>query len=460
MHSITTINTPRSRQATRALRRWAITLAAAVCAAPALAQDLTVTTPARTGPVLIRGATVHTMTGEVHSPGYIMIDARGVITAVGPVEGPMVAPTIIDATGLHAYPGMIDAVTTLGLREIFAVRASEDQREVGAITPEARAITAINPDSTLLPVARTNGILYAGVLPEGGVIQGQAAAIALDGWTSEDLAIEPHLALVISWPQMRPVDAWWMDQSEREQTDRIRDNLETLDNYFQAAVSYDTLRSAGTAPIDMRFEATRRYLPTAGDDQRPVFIRAQDVDQITASITWAARYGLRPVIVGGRDAPLVSHLLRKHEVPVILTGTHTFPKRADSPVDDAFTLPHRLEQAGILWCLGTDGEPSDVRNLPYQIGLSVAHGLPIDAATRGVTINAAKIFGLDDRIGSIEPGKLASIILTDGDPLLVTTNVARAFLAGREIDLSNKQTALNEKYREKYRQLGILNPDN
>jgi imidazolonepropionase-like amidohydrolase len=165
---------------------------------------------------------------------------------------------------------------------------------------------------------------------------------------------------------------------------------------------------------------------------------------------------LKPVIVGGQDAPLCADLLKSHSVPVIVTGTHTFPRRSDSEYDGAYTLPARLEAAGVLWCLASSDDTAHERNLPYNAAIAVAHGLDHDAAIRGLTVNAAKILGVGDAIGSLEAGKAATLFISDGTPLEVTTRIERAFIDGRAIDLSSKHTKLAEKYREKYRQLGEI----
>jgi imidazolonepropionase-like amidohydrolase len=192
----------------------------------------------------------------------------------------------------------------------------------------------------------------------------------------------------------------------------------------------------------------------AAPEQLPVFIFANDLDQITAAVTWAAGRKLRPVIVGGQDAPLAADLIRKHAVPVIVSGTHSFPRRADRPYDDAFTLPARLEAAGIDWCLASGQETPHERNLANNAATAAAYGLDADATVRAITLSAARILGVGDRLGSLEAGKSATLIVCDGPVLEVATRVERAFIDGRGIDLSNKQNKLAEKYREKYRQSG------
>lgn len=429
----------------------------ALAAMPALAQDLTVTAPAQDKPIAINNATIHTVSGGVIENGHVAFE-DGKITSVG--EGPYAmhgVGTVIDAGGKHVYPGLIASITQLGLDEISAVRASRDYDEVGAMTPEVYAAVSVNPDSTLIPVARSNGILLAGSFPTGGTIPGRVSIIRTDGWTWEDMTVEESAGLVINWPRARPVDAWWMTQSEAEQLKDIKRDMDAIDEAFDEAEAYIASRDADPQHqlIDLRWEAMREFLPGA-DDQKPVFISATDVDQITSAVGWAAKRGLKCIITGGRDAPLVAELLKKHDVPVIITGTHNFPKRADEPFDDAFTLPGRLEGAGLRWAMASGEETAHERSLPYHAGKAVAYGLDPDVAIRSITLSPAEILGIADSYGSIEEGKSATLILTDGTPLEIMTHVERAFIDGREIDLSNKQKVLNEKYREKYRQLGVL----
>ncbi len=436
---------------------FTIRSAAALALIPsvALAQDLTVKAPAQTQTIAIVNATVHPVSGPPITGGHIVFD-KGKITAVGAGPYTLNGPgTVIDATGKHVYPGLIGPVTQIGLTEISSVRATLDHREVGNITPEVWAAVGVNPDSTIVPVTRTNGILTVGVFPTGGLIPGRASVMRLEGWTYEDMAVKADAGLALNWPNTRPFTAWWMDQSEEDQLRAIRRNLDAIDETFDTAAAYFAARAADPGhPADIRWDAMRGVL----EGTLPVFIWAQDVDQITSAVSWATGRKLKPVIVGGQDAVLAADLLKRHDVPVIVLGTHNFPKRADSDYDAAFTLPARLEASGVRWCLASTDDTAHERNLPYNAAIAVAYGLGRDAALRSVTLSAAQVLGVSDRLGSLEAGKSATLIITDGDPLEVTTGVERAYIDGRDIDLSNKQTKLAEKYREKYRQIGAKRP--
>lgn len=445
-------------------------LALSVFAPQALAQDLAPKAPPQSIKTTIINATIHTVSGPTIPVGSLTFD-NGIITAItpGPAEAIATADQrIIDAKGQHLYPSLIAASTQLGLAEFGAVRATLDINETGDITPEARAVSSINPDSTLLPVTRTNGILIAAVIPEGGRIPGQVAVVKLDGWTWEQMAITQNAGIAIEWPQMRPITAWWMDRSEEDQLKDIKSATDTIDNAFTSAAAYRDAKAKDPAtPIDLRYEALMTVLPPASGSatsQLPVFISATDLDQITAAVTWAVSKQLRPVIVGGRDAHLCTDLLKANDVPVIITGTHTFPKRADSPYDDAFTLPKRLADAGVRFCIASADRTAHERNLAYNASTAVAFGLDKDTALKSLTLYPAQILGIaptparapkpnTPAYGSLEVGHSATLFLAPGDILEVTTSPTQAWISGREIDLRNKQSHLADKYREKYRQL-------
>lgn len=428
---------------------------AALCAVPAFAQDLGVKSPAQTAPVAIINAIVHPVSGPPVENAAILF-SEGKITSIAPAASIKLDSSVrtIDAKGAHVYPGFIGAESQTGLTELAAVRASRDMSEVNAVSPEVRAVIAVNPDSTLLPVTRAGGVLLNAVFPTGGAIPGRVSVIRLDGWTSVDMSVLDSAGLAVNWPNMRPITAWWMNTPEDEQIKQIRENLHTIDRAFATARAYQDARAADpTTPVDLRWDAMGDVLPRDNKSAKPVFISASNLDQINAAVTWSLGYGLKPVIVGGREAPLAADLLKKHDIPVIVVGTHTFPRREDAAYDEAYTLPARLHEAGIRFCIASGEETPHERNLPFNAGRAAAYGLPRDEALRSITLSPAEILGVADRYGSLEPGKSATLIITTGDPLEVTTRITGAFIDGREIDLSNKQTKLAEKYRERYRQL-------
>lgn len=445
------------------------------------AQDLTLKAPPQKEAIVITGATVHPVSGPEIADGVVHFDAgqlKGVYTRDQWQEIVRTASfatpfKVIDAKGKHVYPGLITPYSQLGLTEIGALRQTNDSSETGDITPETIAADAVNPDSTLLPVTRSNGILLAATFPGGGTIPGQVSVIRLDGWTTRDMSVKDSAGMVLRWPGMRTFNAWWMDRSEGDQQRENNAALTRIKDIFQTAKAYDAARTADPAsPTDLRWEAMRPLFrdyvsdltPVTNDnegelqiDRMPLFVFANDLDQINAAVSFCVERDLRCIIVGGRDADRCAELLNKHKIPVILSnGTFQMPRRADAAYDDPYTLPKRLHDAGVLFSIAGGDDTPHERNLPYVVAMAVAHGLPHDAGIKAVTHDAATILGIADRYGSLESGKSATLIVTDGSPLEVTTRITHAFIDGREIDLSNKQSKLYEKYRERYRQTGDL----
>lgn len=420
----------------------------------ASAQDLTVKAPPQSAPVAIVNAAIHPVSREPIDRGWILFE-HGRITSLGAGDAPALpqGTQVIDAKGQRrVYPGLVSPYTQLGLTEIQAVPQSIDTTEADQIAPEVVAATAVNPDSTLIPVTRSNGILTAAVFPTGGLVSGQASVIRLDGWTTADMTIRRSIGLSLNWPNMRTFTAWWMNESEEDQLKTIKRSTDAIDRVFETAKAYAAAKSVDPAsPTDLRWEAMRPLF-AEGKEQARLFIRANTVDQIIAVAAFAKKHALRVVLIGGREAPLCASIVKDAGMPVILLGTHNLPRRDDEAFDEPFTLPLRLHQAGITFAISHNDDTAHERNLPYQAAMAVAYGLPRDVALRSVTIDAAAIAGVDDQVGSLDPGKAATLIITNGDPLEVVTKIDAAFIDGRRIDLSNKQTKLAEKYRERYRQ--------
>jgi imidazolonepropionase-like amidohydrolase len=363
----------------------------------------------------------------------------------------------IDGRGKHVYPGLVLALSRLGLTEVDAVDMTLDFNEAGGITPEVAAWTAVNPDSTLIPVTRRNGVLVAGTVPAGGLVPGRLSVLQLDGWTNEDLALERDAGLVVDWPGLDATEtADWRgvdpdDLSEAQQA------LRRIDELFEQAAAYGAARAADPAlTTDLRLDALQPVL--AGDE--PVFLQADSQPQIDSGVRWAVARGLRPVLVGGRDALACAELLRAHDVPVVLTGSFGQPPRRDDSYATNWRRPAELEAAGLRWsmCMGA-GEASNARNLPYEVAACLPHGLDEEAALRAITLAPAEALGVADRVGSLEVGKHATLLLSDGSPLDLASRIEAAWIGGRRLELVDKQSALDAKYREKYRQLGLLPED-
>ncbi|GAB4163989.1 MAG: amidohydrolase [Planctomycetota bacterium] len=430
------------------------TLLAALLSVPLCAQDLVPKGIDDKRPVLIRGALIHTVTRGTILGGTLWFQ-KGIIRGVhGPGEDPSLPgdgdAREVDATNLHVYPGLIAAHSSLGLQEIGMVRQSVDLDEQGDLTPEALAAVAINPDSAAIPVTRSNGVLAAAVFPQGGLMPGRCSLIRLDGWTNGDLAIVRDAGLVVSWPSKRtprrgPPAARGRDGlAESEGRDRIAETLASARAWAAARAADESV------PTDIRYEA---MMPSIRGE-KPTFFLADDQEQIESAVRFAADEGLRAVIVGGRESLACSALLTRHDVPVVLDGTHRLPSHEDSSCREPFELPSMLQSAGVRFCLASGQPFYNERNLPYAAATAVAFGLDRQTAIEAMTIRAAEILGAGDRLGSLEAGKEATLFIADGSPLELTTRIRMAFVAGREIDLRNKQTALAEKYRARYRDSG------
>jgi len=324
---------------------------------------------------------------------------------------------------------------------------------------------AVNPDSTLLPITRSNGVLTAAVCAGGGTLPGQVSIIRLDGWTTDDLTINRSAGQVLRWPNMRTFNFPGMVTSEEDQRKETREAILAIGRTFDTVAAYRMARTTDpTSPIDLRWEAMAGVVPIGpaeGSDGvrgdapgKSVFVQANDVEQINAAVTFGKERALRMVIVGGREADRCAVLLKAEDVPVIVMGTHNMPGRDDAPYDEPFTLPARLAAAGVRFTIANADDTAHERNLPYTVATAVKHGLDHERGLRSLTIDAATILGIDKAYGSLEVGKSATLIVTTGDPMEVRTMVTTAYVDGRLIDLSNKQTELARKYRERLKQIG------
>ncbi len=419
------------------------------------AQSTLVPAPAQTTPIIIEHATIHSAIqgAPLIQNGFVIMD-NGVIVSVGtgtPVGSKGEAPPLnaqrVNATGMHLTPGFISSATTLGLIETQQVRATDDRAEFGLFHPEVAAWLAVNPDSNLIPVARLGGVLLALVFPQGGNVSGEASLIRLNGWTTDDLAVVPDAGTVLQWPSTEPAPLWITTKNAQEQEKERRITLRAFDDFFDAAQAYSKARAADPKlSIDLRFERLRDVL----DGSRPLFIEAASAGQIESAILWSTRRGMKPIIVGGKGAPAVVDLLLTHKVPVIVQGVLSLPRFAHEDYDSAYTLPGRLAAKGIEVAIATGDEPSNDRNLVHHAGMAASFGMPREDALAAITRVPARLCGVGDRYGVISVGHSATLLLHDGDPLEVKSNVRGAWLDGRSIELTSHQTELKEKYEQKY----------
>ena len=413
--------------------------------------------PNQDHPILIKGATIHTVSNGILENADILFE-NGKIISIGHEMSITYETEVIDAAGQHVFPGLISAGSTIGLQEIGAVRATRDYSEVGEMNPNVRANVSYHSDSELIPISRSNGILLALSVPRSGRISGTSSLMMLDGWTWEDATLKHPVGLHLFWPSM--------DQPKEKRKKKVKDNevadsrlksIQKIDNLFQDARAYMKLKEKNSSSYkhDLRLDG---ILPVITGDI-PVFIHANEVRQIEAAVYWADRQNVAMVLVGGKDSWRVTTLLNERDIPVIYTQTHSTPMRRFEQYDQAFITPYQLYKAGVKFCISNSESPFQtphIRNLPNHAAKAASYGLPWDESLRSITLSSAEILGVSDRIGSLETGKDATLFIADGDILDIRSQVSRAFIQGRKVDMNDRHKMLESKYRTKYKQLGIL----
>jgi imidazolonepropionase-like amidohydrolase len=414
------------------------------------------------GTYAIRNARIVTVSGAEIARGTIVIGPDGRLTAVGADVSVPPGAQSIDATGLTVYPGMMDAGTSMGLSEIpQGANATVDVAEVGSLNPNAQALWGINPHSAHIGVTRVVGVTHVLSSPTGGLISGQSAIINLAGWTMPEMTVVPQAALVINLPRagfsfgrgglqaliarMQQGGESDPDRLRERQLDSIRTILRDAEAYGRAIDAYGRDRSLPRPQHDVVLAA----LVPAVRGQMPVLFTAERAAEIRAAVNFAREMKLKPIILGGRDAWQVVDLLKQNDVPVILTSVMDLPSREDDPYDVNFSAPAKLHRAGVRFAITSGDRGAEVRNLPYTAGMAAAFGLPKDAALRAVTLAPAQILGVGDRLGSIEVGKIANLVVTDGDLLEARTKTRHLFIDGRPVPLSSKHEVLYQTFKDR-----------
>lgn len=385
-------------------------------------------------PIAIVGATVHTISGRSIENGTVVF-VDGKITAVGKGVDVPEGAEVIQAEGKHVYPSLIDANTDIGLVEVNSIRATIDSRETGNINPNVRAVAAFNPDSELIPVNRANGVLIALSAPTGGLVAGRSAVMMLDGWTWEDMTLKADAGMHLRWPRDGGKD------------------LKELNELLDQTARYVASRKLNPTllPMDLRLESLARVL----DRTLPMIVDATSITQIESAVAFAQQRNLKLIIHGGYEAIQCAELLKKADVPVMIPGVYRVPSGRDNPYDEAYTLPKRMKDAGIKFCICSGGRfgASGMRNLPYHAATASAYGLSQEDALKAITLNAAQILGVADRVGSIATELDATLFIADGNILETETQVLQAFVQGRKVDLDNRHQQLYRKYSAKYDQI-------
>jgi len=433
-----------------------------ICATPVVAQQIGNPTtqdgvmPPRTT-IAIRNARIVTVSGPDIERGTVVI-RDGKIEAVGAnVSVPAGAQTI-DGNGLSVYPGMIDAGTNMGLVEVpQGANGTVDLSEVGDLNPNAKAIIAVNPHSAHIAVTRVEGITNTLTAPTGGLISGQAALINLLGTAPKEMAVVPQVALVINYPriggggggfggfQQQPANLAETLTANERQVDQIRKMLRDAEAYGRAQDAYAKDKSLPRPDRNVVLEPLVPYVR----GEQPVIFRADREAEIRGALRFADEMKLKPIILGGNDAAKVANLLKEKNVPVILTGIFSLPSREDDAYDALYETAAKLQQAGVRFCISTGDAGPEVRNLAQYAGMAAAFGLSNADAVKAVTLYPAQILNVADRLGSIEAGKMANLVVTDGDLLEIRTRIRYLLIDGRPVVLTSRHTELNDAFKNR-----------
>lgn len=403
------------------------------------------------GTFLIRGATIHPVSGP-DIAGASLLVSDGKIAEIGLKIAVPKTTRVIDAKGLHVYPGLIDSGTEMGLAEIGSVRETNDTSEIGDFNPQLRALVAVNPASEHIPVARANGITMVVSTPSGGVLSGQAALIHLDGWTWEEMAVRRSAAMVLNFPfiqtgrQRGGGGGPGRAAPYAEARKNYEKKLAELREFFESARRYRQAKLAGGPGFrtDPKFEAMIPVL----EGKLPVAVVAVRERAIREALQFAEKQKIRIILAEAREVLKLASEIKAKNIPIILGPTLAAPLNEDDPYDAAYTLPAELFRAGVKFAFGTFSN-SFSRNLPYNAAQAVAYGLPYEEGLKAITLNPAEIWGVAGEYGSLDKGKWADLMLTDGDPLEVRTQVKQVFIHGREVSLDNRHLRLYQQHSKR-----------
>lgn len=414
------------------------------------AQVLPVVAPEQDKPVILSGGNIHTGTGEIIKSGDIAF-RDGVITAVGNLEGLAGRDEYksIDVSGKEIYPGLIFVNTTLGLVEIGGVDVTVDNSEYGQINPGVRSAVAYNTDSHVIPVVRSNGILLAQVTPTGGTLSGTSSIMHLDAWNWEDAIYKPDEGVHLNWPRMSAPRGRWARYARMmggRSRSSYEDNLRELTDLFRDAAAYAEIEKP--EKTNFHLEAIKGLF----DGSQTLYIHTSEAKGIIASVNFAREHGVKSMVLVGANeqAWMVKDFIKENNIPVILEHIHSMPDNKHSDVRLPYKLAKMFSDEGILTGI-TYSNQAYGYNLPFVAGQTVPYGVDKEDALAMVTLNNAKILGIDDRTGSLEKSKDANIVVSNGDLLdMLGNDVVLAFINGRNIDLDNKHKMLYRRFQEKY----------
>lgn len=399
-------------------------------------------------PVILFGGTAHLGNGQVIQSSIITFD-KGVITTVADATSVRISregSDFFDITGKHVYPGLVSAATHVGLSEIESTASTVDFTETGQVNPNVRALVAYNTDSEIIPTIRGNGILTSQAVPEGGVVSGQSSIFMMDGWNWQDAVLKADDGIWLNWPPFMSrelnFETFTFTQTRNTRRNAI---LQELDKTFNDASAY----AEGTSITrNLKLEVMKGLY----DGSKTLFVRTDLAKEIIEAVQFAKSHKVQKVVIsGGAEAYRVIDFLKENNIPVILGGVHELPNRADDDVDMPYKLPSILHKAGVQTAISYAGLSWRTRNLPFLAGTAAGFGLDKEEALKLITSAPAKILGIDSQVGTLEKGKHATIIVSQGDLLDMRTSIVElAFIKGAKIDLDDKQKRLYRKFSEKY----------
>jgi imidazolonepropionase-like amidohydrolase len=397
--------------------------------------------------IALTNATIHVGNGQVINNGTLVFK-NGKIAEVG-VATSTAGAKIIDCKGKHIYPGLILTASQLGLVEVPSNRATVDGTEIGEINASVRSLIAYNTDSKVINTLRTNGILLANVIPDGGIISGSSSVMQLDAWNWEDAAYKTDVAIHFRMPSLLNRRGGGRGfGGQQPPADPVKtglDQIEKVKVFFREAKAY--LAESKHENTNLKFEAVKGLF----DKKQKLFIHCNIVKEMLLAVDFVKEFGFDVVLVGAVDSWQIADLLKQNNIAVILNQLHDLPAMIDDDIDQPFKTPAMLQKAGVLFTINDDDGSARYRNLAFNAGTAAAYGLSKEEALSSITLNAATILGIADKTGSIETGKDANMVVSEGDILDMRTNIiSHAFIQGRQIDLNNKQKQLAEKYKTKY----------
>jgi len=415
----------------------------------AVAQETVYPAKAQAETITLTNATIHVGNGTVISNGSITFE-NGKIKAVG--QSSNATGKVIDAKGKHIYPGLILSASQLGLAEISSVRATVDHTELGLYNSNIRSIVAYNADSKVIATLRSNGILFANVVPQGGTISGTSSVVQLDAWNWEDATYKADGQMHLNMPSLLPRPsrfAAFLGQTETRSTaDQVKESLaavEEIKEFFREAKAYH--KETTHAKTNLKFEATKALF----EKKQKLFVHCDIVKEMLIAIDFAKEFGFDVVIVGGSESWQIPDLLKQNNIAVILAQRHSLPTSPDDDVDLPYKSATYLQDAGVLYAINDEDGSTRGRNLPFNAGTAAGYGITKEQALSSITLNAAKILGIDKITGSLEVGKDANIVVSEGDILDMRSSIiTHAFIQGRQVSLEDKHKQLTERYKYKY----------